>query len=121
MKSSTAGCKLEKEYYEQQAEEVREIVQDNNEAEAYLSSLQIPVTVAVLDAAGNMLKEGYNPLRECYNRRNVLDRQEQQEFEETIDSMADALGSEESIQEKCERTGQYMEEILAKSYSAPDI
>ncbi len=121
MKSSTAGCKLEKEYYEQQAEEVREIVQDNNEAEAYLSSLQIPVTVAVLDAAGNMLKEGYNPLRECYNRRNVLDRQEQQEFEETIDSMADALGSEESIQEKCERTGKYMEEILAKSYSAPDI
>ena len=121
MKSSTAGRKLEKEYYEQQAEEVREIVQDNNEAEAYLSSLQIPVTVAVLDAAGNMLKEGYNPLRECYNRRNVLDRQEQQEFEETIDSMADALGSEESIQEKCERTGKYMEEILAKSYSAPDI
>ncbi len=121
MKSSTAGRKLEKEYYEQQAEEVREIVQDNNEAEAYLSSLQIPVTVAVLDAAGNMLKEGYNPLKECYNRRNVLDRQEQQEFEDTIDSMADALGSEESIQEECERAGKYMEEILAKSYSAPDI
>jgi len=120
-KHSQAGDQLIKEYYEKQAEEVREIIHNRAEAQEYLENLQLPVTVAALGAAEHMLGEGYSPLKECYNRRNILKEEQKQEFERTTDGMAEALGSEEEINEECEKAGRYMEEILARSYAAPDI
>lgn len=121
MKSSSAGKKLVKEYYEKQAEEVREIINNRADAEEYLKNMQIPVTVAALGAAERMLEEGYSPVKDCYNRRNVLRDKEKQEFEQTAGRMADALESEDGIKKECEKTSRYMEEILARSYAAPDI
>lgn len=121
MKYSSAGKKLVKEYYEKQAEEVREIINNRASAEKYLQDLQIPVTVASLGAAEHMLEEGYSPLKDCYNRRNILRDKEKQEFEKTADRMADALDSEDGMKKECEKASQYMEEILARSYAAPDI
>lgn len=121
MKYSSAGKELVKEYYEKQAEEVREIVSNRATAEEYLKSMHIPVTVAALGATENMLEDGYSPLKDCYIRRNILKDREKQDFEKTVSKMADALETEDNIQKECEKAGQHMEEILARSYAAPDI
>lgn len=121
MKYSSAGKQLVKEYYEKQAEEVREIINNRADAEEYLKNLQIPVTVAALGAAEHMLEKGYSPIKDCYNRKDILKSKEKKEFEKTVSDMADAFESEDSIKKECEKAGRYMEEILARSYSAPDI
>ena len=121
MKSRSPENKLMREYYDKQAEEVRDMMQNRAEADLYLASMQIPVTVASLGAAIQMIKEGYSPVKECYNRRNILGEKEKKEFEETADNMAEALDSEESIKSECEKARKYMEEILSRSYCEPDI
>lgn len=121
MKYSSAGKQLVQEYYEKQAEEVREIINNRAAAEEYLKDLQIPVTVAALGAAEHMLEEGYSPVKDCYNRRNILRDKDKEEFEKIADNMTDALESEDSMKKECEKAGRYMEEILARSYSVSDI
>lgn len=121
MKSRSPENKLMREYYDKQAEEVRDIMQNRAEADLYLANMQIPVTVASLGAAIQMIKEGYSPVKECYNRRNILGEKEKKEFEETADNMAESLDSEESIKSECEKARKYMEEILSRSYCEPDI
>lgn len=121
MKSRSPENKLMREYYDKQAEEVRDMMQNRAEADLYLANMQIPVTVASLGAAIQMIKEGYSPVKECYNRRNILGEKEKKEFEETADNMAEALDSEESIKSECEKARKYMEEILSRSYCEPDI
>ncbi len=121
MKTRSPENKLMREYYDKQAEEVRDMMQNRAEADLYLANMQIPSTVASLGAAIQMLKEGYNPVKDCYGRRNILGEKEKKEFEETADSMAEALDSEESIKAECDKTRKYMEEILSRSYCAPDI
>ena len=121
MKSRSPENKLMREYYDKQAEEVRDMMQNRAEADLYLANMQIPVTVASLGAAIQMIKEGYSPVKECYNRRNILGEKEKREFEETADNMAEALDSEESIKSECEKARKYMEEILSRSYCEPDI
>ena len=85
-----------------------------------LSELEIPATIENIEAAVNYIENSYSPLKESYKRKNVLDDDEQAEFDEVIDSVADALGSEESIQKKCKQAEKYMEDILNKSYEKPD-
>jgi len=121
MKSRSPENKLMREYYDKQAEEVRDMMQNRAEADLYLANMQIPSTVASLGAAIQMVKEGYSPVKDCYGRRNILGEKEKKEFEETADSMAESLGSEESIKAECDKTRKYMEEILSRSYCAPDI
>lgn len=121
MKSRSPENKLMREYYDKQAEEVRDMMQNRAEADLYLANMQIPVTVATLGAAIQMIKEGYSPVKECYNRRNILGEKEKKEFEETADNMAEALDSEESMAAECEKARKYMEEILSRSYCEPDI
>lgn len=121
MKSRSPENKLMREYYDKQAEEVRDMMQNRAEADLYLANMQIPVTVASLGAAIQMIKEGYSPIKECYNRRNILGEKEKKEFEETADNMAESLDSEESIKSECEKARKYMEEILSRSYCEPDI
>ncbi len=121
MKSRSPENKLMREYYDKQAEEVRDMMQNRAEADLYLANMQIPSTVASLGAAIQMVKEGYSPVKDCYGRRNILGEKEKKEFEEAADSMAESLGSEESIKAECEKTRKYMEEILSRSYCAPDI
>lgn len=121
MKSRSPENKLMREYYDKQAEEVRDMMQNRAEADLYLANMQIPVTVASLGAAIQMIKEGYSPVKECYNRRNILGEKEKKEFEETADNMAESLDSEESIKSECEKARKYMEEILSRSYCEPDI
>lgn len=121
MKSRSPENKLMREYYDKQAEEVRDMMQNRAEADLYLSNMQIPVTVASLGAAIQMIKENYSPVKDCYGRRNILGDKEKKEFEETTENMAEALDSEESIKAECEKTRQYMEEILSRSYCEPGI
>ncbi len=74
-----------------------------------------------IEAALNYVENSYNPLKESYKRKDVLDSEKQAEFEELTDSMSDVLDSEESIQEKCKQAEKYMEDILNRSYEQPDI
>ena len=74
-----------------------------------------------IEAALNYIENSYNPLKESYKRKDVLDSEKQTEFEELTDSMSEVLDSEESIQEKCKQAEKYMEDILNRSYEQPDI
>ena len=86
-----------------------------------LANLDIPATMENIEAALNYIENSYNPLKESYKRKDVLDSEKQTEFEELTDSMSEVLDSEESIQEKCKQAEKYMEDILNRSYEQPDI
>ena len=59
-----------------------------------LSELEIPATIENIEAAVNYIENSYSPLKESYKRKNVLDDDEQAEFDEVIDSVSDSLVSE---------------------------
>lgn len=121
MKQASGNRQIEKEYYDKKAEALRELVNKSDEAENMLLNLDIPVTIENLEAADNIIKKSYSPIKESYKRKNVLDKEQQDEFDEVIDDIVDSLDSEEAIQKKCEEAEKYMEDILNKSYEQSDI
>ena len=121
MKQASGNKEIEKAYYDRQAELVRKVSEDSAEAAEYLDKLGVPTVISNLGVAEKMLEQGYNPVKECYNRKNVLDEQEREDYEEVIENIPDALDDEESIKKECERAEKYMQEILSKSYQKPDI
>lgn len=120
VKEADTDKNTEKAYYDKKAEDLRNVESESAEAKNMLSELEIPATIENIEAAVNYIENSYSPLKESYKRKNVLDDDEQAEFDEVIDSVADALGSEESIQKKCKQAEKYMEDILKKSYEKPD-
>lgn len=120
VKEADTDKNTEKAYYDKKAEDLRNVESESAEAKNMLSELEIPATIENIEAAVNYIENSYSPLKESYKRKNVLDDDEQAEFDEVIDSVADALGSEESIQKKCKQAEKYMEDILNKSYEKPD-
>ena len=121
MKQAEGNREIEKAYYDKKAEELRELVNESDEARNMLEKFNIPVTIENLEAAENIIKNSYSPIKESYKRKNVLDKEEQDEFDEVIDSVVDVIDSEETIQKKCKEAEKYMEDILNKSYEQPDI
>ena len=121
VKEADGDKEIEKAYYDAKAENVRTLEAERGQIRDMLANLDIPATMENIEAALNYIENSYNPLKESYKRKDVLDSEKQTEFEELTDSMSEVLDSEESIQEKCKQAEKYMEDILNRSYEQPDI
>ena len=121
LKMAGGKKEIEKAYYDNKAEVLRSLVRNDEEAVQFLQNLAIEPTIENLTIVNQIMQNGYNTLKQCYNRRDVLDEKEKQEFENIIDELPEALDSEESIDEKCQSAEKYMREILNRSYEKPDV
>ncbi len=121
LKQASGGRDIQREYFEEQARELREALANSGAAEEYLTRLQVEGTAGNIIAAEAMLEEGYMPYREAYRRRNVLSEERQEELDETIDLVEEAIGDEAELDAQCERAEKIMHEILTKSYEQADI
>ncbi len=121
IKASNAGSEIKEAYFDERAAQIRELDANRKAVEDFMAAMQIPSTVENTKAALNLLENGYSPLKEAYKRRGVLDGDKRREFEETVEEMADALDDEEGIKRECEKAEKYMEDVLEKSYEAPDV
>lgn len=118
MKKASGDKDIEKAYYEEQANQVRDIIDKSEEAETFLNNMGINDTISNLNAAENMLQNGYSVIKDAYGRRDVLDDDKRKEYEETLEEMTDALVDDETIQEQCKKADKYMKEILSESYKS---
>ena len=121
LKKASGNPVLENDYYEQKASELRETVEGGREARAYLDSMQIPVTIENLSAAEQMIQNGYQPLRRFYEKKELLDDAEREEYKEIFKNFSDALESEEDMEAQCSKADSFMESILDRAYAAPDM
>ncbi len=121
MKQAAGSPEIARAYFEEQAGQIREVIQNGQKAQEYLDKLQIPATVENLIAASAVLEENYSPYQEASARRYILPKGRRQEFEETIDAVGDAIDNPEELQAQCEKAEKIMGEILTKSYEKADI
>lgn len=112
---------LLQQYYEEQAEELRETVRQADQARTYLEQFELPDTLENIRAAEYMLEEGGSPVKELLERRRVLEEEGQQELDELLEELPEAIETPESLQEKCVEAEKYMQEILTKSQETADI
>lgn len=109
------------EYYEEQAEDLRETVRQADQARAYLEQFELPDTLENIRAAEFLLEEGGSPVKELFDRRRVLEQEEQQELDELLEELPEAVDAPEALEEKCIQAEKYMQEILTKSQETADI
>ncbi len=109
------------EYYQEQAEDLRETVRQADQARVYLKQFELPDTLENIRAAEFLLEEGGSPVKELIDRRKVLEQEEQQEMEELLEDLPEAIDAPEVLQEKCIQAEKYMQEILTKSQETADI
>ena len=121
MKKLSGDEDVEKAYYDEQARQLREIIDDSGEAEKFLKNMGIDDSISNLYATQNMLQNGYSVMKESYNRRDVLDKDRQNEFEKIIEEMPDNLIDEETMKKQCQRADKYMEDILSESYKSDSM
>lgn len=119
MKSAGKGP-LEQEMYQQKAEQLRTLLQQSEEAASFLDKMNIPATIADLGAA-QMLQSGYQPSREIYNRKDVMEREEQEEYEGVLDGLLQNMEDESGLQEQLEKLERYGEEIVERSYEQHEL
>lgn len=120
-KQTSGNTELKREYFEEQAAQLREALSADGTAQEYLAKLQIPPVMENLMAAQTMLSEKLSVQRECYDRRHVLPKERQQEAEEAFDGFEALEGDEQDLQLYCEKSEKIMGEILTKSYEQADI
>lgn len=121
LKQISGKTEIKKEYFEEQAKQIRETLVSDEGAQEYLAKLQIPATIENLLAAADVLKENFSTYRESYGRRNVLPKEQQKELKEVVDSIEESVGEEENLTAQCEKAEKIMSEILTKSYEQADI
>lgn len=121
LQQSSGDPELLQQYYEEQAEELRETVRQAGQARAYLEQFELPDTLENIRAAEFLLEEGGSPVKELLERRRVLEEEEQQELEDLLAELPEAVETPESLQEKCIEAEKYMQEILTKSQETADI
>ena len=121
IQKASGDQELLQQYYEEQAEDLRETVRQADQARAYLEQLELPATLENIRAVEYLLEEGASPVKEMMERRRILEEDEQQELEELLDELPEAIETPESLQEKCIEAEKFMQEILTKSQETADI
>ena len=71
-KQNAHGNDSKKEYFEEQAQEIREVFADSEQVQEYVSNLNVENTIENIIAAGNVLENGYSVYREADKRKNIL-------------------------------------------------
>lgn len=121
IQKASGDPELLQQYYEEQAEDLRETVRQADQARDWLQQFELPDTLENIRAAEYMLEEGASPVKEMMERRRVLEEEDQQELEELLDELPEAIETPESLQEKCMEAEKFMQEILTKSQETADI
>lgn len=112
---------LEHEMYDQLASELRETAEQDEKAVQFLDQMDIPDTMANIQASGHVLEQGYDVQKELFDRRKVLNHREKQEYEKILSDMPDCLESSESMTKQYEKLEGFMDQILEKSYEQKDV
>lgn len=121
VKQASDNKELKKEYFEEQAKEIRETFAESEEAQQYLSNLNVVDSVENVIAAKNIIEGGYVTYKEVYKRKDVLNKEEQEELDETIENFSDSIEDEAVLNAQCKKAEKIMEEVLTKSYEQADI
>lgn len=121
VKQASDNKELKKEYFEEQAKEIRETFSENEEVQTYLSNLNVSDTLEHVIAAKNIIEGGYVTYKEAYNRKWVLEKEEQEELDEVIEDIGDSIDDEGLLDAQCKKAEKIMEDVLAKSYEQADI
>lgn len=121
LEEASGNPQLEQEMYQQLAEEIRKTVAEDEKAVQYLDKLKLPDTISNLQAAQRMLEQGYDVQKEVFRRRKVLDEQEEKDYTELVRDLPESLESQESIEESYTKLGEFMDQILQRSYEQEDI
>ncbi len=112
---------LEHIMYEEFATELREVSEKSQQATKYLSQMDIPSTMANLQAAEMLLEQGYDVQKEAFAKKKLLSKEEQKDYEAQIVDMPEGLESEEAIAAHYKKLEGYLEKILEKSYEQKEV
>lgn len=121
LKAAQGDENLQKEYYENQARELRENIASSEEAQEFLAKMQAEDSITNIVAAKMVIEEGYSAYKEFYNGRKKITKEEQEAFDDVIDSFDENMEDEESLNAQCAKSEKIMEEILTKSSEQADI
>lgn len=121
LQRETGNAELKREFYEEQAREIREGLEESQQAQEYLEKLNIEPTISNLLAAKDMLKEKMDPYREGYKRKNVLEKKTQDTLEQALTDTVESVDEPQEFMAQCEKNEKIMEDILTKSYEQADI
>lgn len=112
---------LLEEYYDRQAEELRETVRLADQARTFLNQFELPDTLENLRAAEFMLQEGGSPVKELLERRHILEDDDRRELEENLEELPESIDSQEELEEQCQKAERFMQQVLSKSKESADI
>ena len=71
-KQNNHGNDSKKEYFEEQAQEIREVFADSEQVQEYVSNLNVENTIENIIAADNVLENGYSVYREADKRKTSI-------------------------------------------------
>lgn len=121
LEEAEGNQEIEAAMYDHLADELRDTVAQDDKAAQYLARMDIPDTIANINAMKHILEQGYDVQKELFDRRRVLDEREQQDYEKLLQSMPESLDSDETMMEHSERLEAFMEQILDRSYEQTDV
>ncbi len=120
LSAADGNSELLDEYYEQVAQNIREIVQNDANEVKYLSQYAIPTTINNIASAKLVCSGNYDTVNEAWKRKNNIE-DEEDDSQSIIDTAVDSLDDETSAAEYSDRLNKYMEKILDKSYKQDNI
>lgn len=121
IKKAAGDEQLEKAYYEESAEKLREIGENSVQAEAFLENMGIKDSLSNLSVAKSIIEEGYSVLKDTYKRSDVLDDKQKSEYKEILEEIPDMLIDDEMMEKQYKKADKYMEDILSASYKDDNI
>lgn len=121
LQQAEGNPELEKQLYEQLAAGLRDMAEQGEEAVRYLRSMEIPDTIANIQAAERLLEQDFDVQREVYLRRRNLPEEDREEYEELLAELPDTMDEPERLEETYERLGQLMEKTVEMAQEQPSV
>lgn len=121
IKTAAGDREIQNAYYDEQAKQLREALSDSEAVKEFLAKLQVEETAANIMTAKLIVEEGFSPYKEFYNGRKKVTKEEQNEFDEVVDSFDENMEDEELLNAQCEKSEKIMQDILTKSSEQADI
>ena len=121
LEGAAGNPQLERTMYEELAGQLREVSEKSRQAAKYLNQMDVPATLANLQAAEMLLEQGYDVQKEAFGKRKLLSEEEQKEYEAQIADMPEGLESAEAMADHCRRLEGYLEKILKRAYEQKEV
>jgi hypothetical protein len=121
LQQASGDDRVEQQLYAQLAEQLRQTMEQSEEAVRFLGQMELPDTVENIQAVEMILEEGVDIYREMSGRSKKADSQGQKQWEELMQQLSDFPEDEETISSEYEKAGQKMQEMLKQSYESPEM